>query len=73
MLTFDDGYRSLLDYVVPVLEPDGYTGTVFVITQFMDEERPAYLSWPQAEGLYAQGWKIEPHTKTHDDLMGHCD
>ncbi len=70
VLTFDDGYRTLLDYVVPVLQPYGYTGTVFVITQFMDEERPAYLTWPQAEALYAQGWKIEPHTKTHDDLKG---
>ena len=70
VLTFDDGYRSLLDYVVPVLQPYGYTGTAFVITQFIDEERPEYLSWAQAEALYAQGWKIEPHTKTHDSLKG---
>lgn len=70
VLTFDDGYRTLLDYVLPVLQPYGYTGTVFVITQFMDEERPEYLTWPQAEALFAAGWKIEPHTKTHDDLQG---
>lgn len=70
VLTFDDGYRTLLDYVVPVMEPYGFTGTIFAITQFMDEERPEYLTWPQAEALYAQGWKIEPHTKTHDDLKG---
>ncbi|MCC7360189.1 MAG: polysaccharide deacetylase family protein [Anaerolineales bacterium] len=69
-LTFDDGYRTLLDYAVPVLQPYGYTGTVFVITQFMDEARPEYLTWAQAEALYAQGWKIEPHTKTHDNLKG---
>jgi DNA-binding transcriptional LysR family regulator len=47
VLTFDDGYRSLMDYVLPVLQPAGYLGTVFVITQFMDEDRPEYLSWPQ--------------------------
>jgi peptidoglycan/xylan/chitin deacetylase (PgdA/CDA1 family) len=70
VLTFDDGYRTLLDYVKPVLDPYGYTGTVFVITQFMDEARPEYLTWPQAEALYAAGWKIEPHTKTHDNLKG---
>jgi peptidoglycan/xylan/chitin deacetylase (PgdA/CDA1 family) len=70
VLTFDDGYRTLLDYAVPILQPYGYTGTVFVITQLMDEERPEYLTWPQAEALYAQGWKIEPHTKTHDNLEG---
>jgi peptidoglycan/xylan/chitin deacetylase (PgdA/CDA1 family) len=70
VLTFDDGYRSLMDYAVPALQPYGYTGTVFVITQLMDEGFPQYLTWPQAESLYAQGWKIEPHTKTHDQLAG---
>jgi len=70
VLTFDDGYRTLLDYAVPVMEAYGFTGTVFAITQFMDEERPEYLTWDQAEALYAQGWKIEPHTKTHDNLKG---
>jgi peptidoglycan/xylan/chitin deacetylase (PgdA/CDA1 family) len=70
VLTFDDGYRSLIDQVVPVLKPYGYTGTIFVITQLMDDERPDYLTWPQAEALYAAGWKIEPHTKTHDQLAG---
>jgi peptidoglycan/xylan/chitin deacetylase (PgdA/CDA1 family) len=70
VLTFDDGYRSLMDQVVPVLKPYGYTGTVFVVTQFTDDNRPEYITWPQAEALYAQGWKIEPHTKTHDQLEG---
>ncbi|MEP7355924.1 MAG: polysaccharide deacetylase family protein [Anaerolineales bacterium] len=70
VLTFDDGYRSLVDQAVPVMKPYGYTGTVFVITQLMDDELPAYLTWPQAEALYAQGWKIEPHTKTHEELAG---
>jgi peptidoglycan/xylan/chitin deacetylase (PgdA/CDA1 family) len=70
VLTFDDGYRSLLDYAVPTMQGYGYTGTVFVITQLMDEDFPQYLTWPQAEALYAQGWKIEPHTKTHESLAG---
>jgi peptidoglycan/xylan/chitin deacetylase (PgdA/CDA1 family) len=70
VLTFDDGYRSLPDQVVPVLKPYGYTGTIFVITQLMDEGFPQYMTWPQAEALYAQGWKIEPHTKTHEQLSG---
>jgi peptidoglycan/xylan/chitin deacetylase (PgdA/CDA1 family) len=70
VLTFDDGYRSLLDYAAPVMEAYGYTGTVFVITELMDREFEQYLTWPQAERLYAQGWKIEPHTKTHEALAG---
>jgi peptidoglycan/xylan/chitin deacetylase (PgdA/CDA1 family) len=70
VLTFDDGYRTLVDYAVPVLERYGYTGTVFVLTQLMDEDFPQYLTWEQAEALYAKGWMIEPHTKTHDQLAG---
>jgi peptidoglycan/xylan/chitin deacetylase (PgdA/CDA1 family) len=70
VLTFDDGYRSLMDHAVPILQRYGYTGTVFVITQLMDEGFPQYLTWEQAESLYAQGWMIEPHTKTHDQLAG---
>jgi len=70
VLTFDDGYRTLMDYAAPALAPLGYTGTVFVITQLMDENFAQYLTWPQAEALYAAGWKIEPHTKTHPILAG---
>jgi peptidoglycan/xylan/chitin deacetylase (PgdA/CDA1 family) len=70
VLTFDDGYRTLMDYAAPALKPLGYTGTVFVITQLMDENFTQYLTWPQAEALYAAGWKIEPHTKTHAVLAG---
>lgn len=70
VLTFDDGYRTLMEYAAPVLEQYGYTGTVFVLTQLMDEEFPQYLTWEQAEALSARGWMIEPHTKTHDQLAG---
>jgi len=70
VLTFDDGYRTLADFVAPVLQPYGYAGTLFVVTQLMDEAFPQFLTWSQAEALYAQGWQIEPHTKTHDQLAG---
>jgi peptidoglycan/xylan/chitin deacetylase (PgdA/CDA1 family) len=70
VLTFDDGYRTLTDYAVPALNLYGYAGTIFVITQLMDENSLQYLTWPQAEALYAAGWKIEPHTKTHASLAG---
>ena len=70
VITFDDGYRSLVDYAVPVMQPLGFTGTVFVVTEVMDKGLAQYLTWPQAEALYAQGWKIEPHTKSHQQLAG---
>jgi peptidoglycan/xylan/chitin deacetylase (PgdA/CDA1 family) len=70
VITFDDGYRTLMDYAAPLMEPYGFTGTVFVITQLMDEGFLQYLTWEQAKSLAARGWMIEPHTKTHDQLAG---
>jgi peptidoglycan/xylan/chitin deacetylase (PgdA/CDA1 family) len=70
IVTFDDGYRSLPQYAVPVMEAYGYTGTIFVIADFMDSGFDAYLTWPEAEKLYTQGWKIEPHSKSHEQLAG---
>jgi peptidoglycan/xylan/chitin deacetylase (PgdA/CDA1 family) len=70
IVTFDDGYHSLPQYAVPLMERYGYRGTIFVITEFMDNGLPAYLTWPEAEALYAQGWKIEPHSKSHDQMAG---
>lgn len=70
VLTFDDGYRSLMDYAAPLMHPHGFTGTVFAITEFMDRGFPQYLTWDQARALYALGWDIEPHTKTHEALAG---
>jgi peptidoglycan/xylan/chitin deacetylase (PgdA/CDA1 family) len=69
-LTFDDGHASIFEHAVPVMAHYGFTGTVFVITEFADRALPQYLTWPQIKGLFAQGWDIEPHTKTHVDLAG---
>jgi peptidoglycan/xylan/chitin deacetylase (PgdA/CDA1 family) len=70
IVTFDDGYRSLPQYAVPTMERLGYRGTIFVITEFMDNGLAAYLTWPEAESLYARGWKIEPHSKSHEQMAG---
>ncbi len=70
VITFDDGYRALMDNALPTMQAYGFTGMVFVITEFMDKGLPQYLTWDQAKTLHAAGWRIEPHTKTHDELAG---
>jgi len=65
---FDDGYRGLYQYALPHMQAFGYTGTVFVLTQLMDEQHPSYLTWEMAHKMYEYGWKIEPHSKTHVQL-----
>lgn len=70
VLTFDDGYRPLMDYAWPEMERYGFVGTVFVISEFVDRSFAEYLTWEQARTLHAAGWSIESHTKTHDRLEG---
>ena len=65
---FDDGYRGLYQHALPHMQTFGYTGTVFVLTQLMDEYHPSYLTWEMARKMYEFGWKIEPHSKTHVQL-----
>ena len=39
-----------------------------MITEFVDQGHPAYMTWPMIEAMAAAGMRIEPHSKTHIDL-----
>lgn len=49
LITFDDGYSSISQYVWPVLEENQFTCTVFIIGAFTDasDTGSEYLSWEQ--------------------------
>ncbi len=46
-VTFDDGYRSVLELAAPILRDVGMPGTLFVPTDWIGTERP--MSWPGIE------------------------
>ncbi|MGH3003901.1 MAG: polysaccharide deacetylase family protein [Gaiellaceae bacterium] len=46
-ITFDDGYRSVLDHGLPILESFAMHATVFVPTDYVEQERLA--DWPGME------------------------
>lgn len=71
ILTFDDGYRDNYDNAFPLLRQYGYTATFFLITNFIDEGRPTYLTWEQVKALAAAGNEIGAHSRDHPDLRGH--
>lgn len=68
IFTFDDAYDDVYDFALPVMKKYGYTGTVFVPTQLVDEGRADYMTWDQLMELRAAGWRLEPHTKTHVEV-----
>lgn len=70
ILTFDDGYRDSYENAFPRLRAHGMIATFFVVTDFIDEERPEYLTWPMVKALFAGGMSIESHGRNHVSLRG---
>ena len=73
VITFDDGYRDNYENAFPLLRERGMQATIFVVTDFMDEERPAYLTWEMAREMVQAGISIESHGRNHVSLAGQDD
>lgn len=67
VLTFDDGYKSFLQFAYPVLKELGFVATLFVYTDYVGTGANA-LSWADLKKLAEEGFQIEAHSKSHGDL-----
>jgi peptidoglycan/xylan/chitin deacetylase (PgdA/CDA1 family) len=63
VLTFDDGYRDFSTAALPVLEADGFTATVFVVSGFVGH--PGYMTAGDVAAAAAAGMTIGAHTVHH--------
>ncbi len=68
MFTFDDGYADAYYNAFPILKQAGFTGTFFVITDFVDAAKPGYLNWDMAKAMVQGGMYIQSHSRTHEDF-----
>jgi peptidoglycan/xylan/chitin deacetylase (PgdA/CDA1 family) len=67
VITFDDGYKSFMQYAYPLLKELGFTATLFVYTDYVGAGKNA-LSWQDLRDLVAAGFDVQAHSKTHGDL-----
>lgn len=73
-LTFDDGYKDLLDVVAPALSRFNIPATVFAMAKPERARRDelandkALLTYDELRVLCDLGWTIGSHTLTHPDL-----
>lgn len=66
VITFDDGYRFNYSYAYPILKEFGFKATIFVISDFIDND--LYMTKTQLKELSDYGLDIESHTAKHEDL-----
>jgi peptidoglycan/xylan/chitin deacetylase (PgdA/CDA1 family) len=65
VVTFDDGYRSVIEEAFPILASLGVPGTVFVPTDFVGAEVAA---WPGTDHWIGSGYEQELTPMTWGDL-----
>ncbi len=70
VLSFDDGYRDNYENAYPLLRERQMNATFFIVTDFIDRERPEYLTWDMVREMYAGGMSIEVHGVDHTTLRG---
>jgi peptidoglycan/xylan/chitin deacetylase (PgdA/CDA1 family)/nucleoid-associated protein YgaU len=66
LLTFDDGYKSFVQYARPILKDYGYGATLFVYSDFLGGG--SALSWQELRTLTEQGFDVQAHSKSHANL-----
>jgi len=66
VLTFDDGWKSFKEFAYPTLKELGFPATLFIYTDFIGAR--IALSWAELKDLAQDGFDIEAHSKTHEDM-----
>lgn len=66
IITFDDGYADNYTNAYPIMQKYGFTGTVFMVAEYLDGD--GYLTTSQLQEMLAAGWEVGGHTVTHPHL-----
>ena len=68
VISFDDGYRDVLEHAAPVLRRLDLPAIVYVITERAVPTRSSFLTWPMMRRLERDGFEIGSHTVSHAEL-----
>jgi peptidoglycan/xylan/chitin deacetylase (PgdA/CDA1 family) len=73
VITFDDGYRDVHKYALPVLERFRMHAIAYVITGRISGSDPSFLTWKQLRDFERRGVEIGSHTVSHTALASVSD
>ena len=78
VITFDDGYRCVLEHALPALEEVGFTATLFVVTAVVGKTTSWYVpkggqafehaGWDELERATLRGFEVGSHSVNHHRL-----
>lgn len=66
IITFDDGYKDVIQNAYPILEELDFKATVFLIYDYIG--KVGYLTWEDVRFLENEGWQFGSHTLAHRNL-----
>jgi peptidoglycan/xylan/chitin deacetylase (PgdA/CDA1 family) len=66
IITFDDGNRDVYSNAYPIMQAQGFVGAIYVVTNQIGLS--SYIGVEGLGELYAAGWEIGSHGKSHIDL-----
>lgn len=67
-LNFDDGWLSVYQNAIPILNAKGFKSDQFITTDYLTDNYPGYVKPNQVLEMQSQGHIIGNHTKSHPDL-----
>jgi PGF-pre-PGF domain-containing protein len=68
ILTFDDGWKYTAQNALPILNSNGQSGVVFLITDPLYRGYSDYMTLADLNSLSIAGWDISSHTISHPVL-----
>lgn len=66
VITFDDGYQNVFDIAFPIMQRNGFTGTVYIVANRLNAE--GFMHADQLNTLVQAGWEVGSHGMTHTNL-----
>ncbi len=67
VITFDDGYKDVVDSALPILKKYNFTAAIFIINDKVGTD--GYLTWDDINILKNAGWEVGSHTLSHPNLV----
>lgn len=67
LITFDDGYLDNYTNAYPILKKYGFTGTIFIVTNFISKDE-RFMTWDQIKEMQQNGMIFGSHTANHKSL-----